>query len=488
MDSTFKALHRNIAEWLAGPAGALIFHVLLLLALIFWVDFTPRKDPVESMDFEYIAQEAPPLEQELTPLDPPPAEVSEVEPAIMPPEIPPDLSAPPEAMDFTRPDPALRPDLEVPEIVTPIFISGVVPGALKERMGADAHKQSGLRYGGSGWEYAEVSVSRALEWLRLNQNADGSWGTHDCEAMAGLGLLTFLAHGETTTSEKYAQTVSRAIRYLVARQNDKGEFAKTDTTAGTYSQAICVYALSEAYGMTRIHSLKAVMERGVQVLIQGQQPAGGFDYKFAQGDRRDTSLGGWCCQALKAAFIAGAENPGLHATMELAVADMKSVQKPDDGSFYYSKTGASHATPGITAVAVLSMQLLGHETDPAVARGLDFLDGAACNWREPPEWPMYAWYYISQAKFHRGGAAWTRWNAQFAPQFIRNQNPDGSWTSAGLGLKTGTTGRENMHPVYATTLAALTLQVYYRNLPTYKPIPLQKPDQTSADDVKVRIL
>ena len=488
MDSSIKALHRNIAEWLAGPTGALVFHVLLLLALLFLVDFTPRTTPVETLDFKYIAKEAPPPDQTLTPLQPLPPAPKDLEPPITPPDVPPDLSAPPDVTDFTQSAPAIQPDFGVPDIKSPIFISGIMPGSLKDRIGADAHKQSGQRYYGPGWEYAEDSVRRALEWLRINQNQDGSWGTHDCEAMAGLGLLTFLAHGETTTSEQYAQTVVRAIRYLVARQNDRGEFCRTDTTAGTYGQAICVYAVSEAYGMTRIPSLKPAMEKGVQLLIDGQQAAGGFDYKFAQGDRRDTSLGGWCCQAMKAAFIAGAENATLHEAMELAVADMKSVQKPDDGSFYYSKIGASHATHSITAVAVLSMQLLGHAADREVARGLDFLGSAGCNWKNPPEWPMYAWYYISQAKFHEGGAAWSRWNNQFAPQLIRNQNPDGSWNSAGLGMREGVTGRENMHPAYATTLAALTLQVYYRNLPTYKPIQLQKPDQKSADDVKVQIL
>ncbi|HPT17538.1 MAG TPA: hypothetical protein PK388_09675, partial [Kiritimatiellia bacterium] len=200
------------------------------------------------------------------------------------------------------------------------------------------------------------------------------------------------------------------------------------------------------------------------------------------------SLGGWCCQAMKAAYIAGAENQGLHEAMEKAIQDMKSVQKADDGSFYYSKVGASHTTHSIAGVAVLSMQLLGHANDSETQKGVDFLNGATCKWQNPPEWPMYAWYYISQTKFHKGGATWTAWNNQFAPEFIRNQSPDGHWDSPGLGLKEGVSGRENMHPVYATTLAALTLQVYYRFLPTYKPIEVEQIDQKSADDVSVEIL
>ncbi len=487
MDASIKALHKNFMEWIAGPTGSITIHVLLILALVFLVDLTV-KEPQKEIEVQMIEVDEQQLDELLEELKPP-EELPDMVETITPPDVNMDMTPPPDVQDFAAaPVMDTVTELDIAsDAISPIIMKNLAPGAMANRSGGGRAAAIGA-YGGQWGQYAEAAVLRALEWLRINQNKDGSWGTHDKEAMAGLGILTFLAHGETTASEKYGPTVERAIRYLVAKQNEKGEFAKTDTTAGTYSQAICVYALSEAYGMTRIPSLKSVMEKGVQMLIDGQQAKGGYDYKFAKGDRRDTSLGGWCCQAMKAAYIAGAENAKLHDAMELAVQDMKSVQKADDGSFYYSYIGRSHSTHSITAVAVLSMQLLGHGEDSETKRGMDFLGGATCNWKSPPEWPMYAWYYISQTKFHKGGATWTGWNAQFAPQFIRNQNADGSWSSAGLGLKEGTTGRENMHPVYATTLAALTLQVYYRFLPTYQPIQVEKPDQTSTDDVQIQIL
>ena len=486
MDATIKALHKNITEWLAGPTGAVILHLSLVLALLFLVDFTPEPPPPPAPVVTYVKLDPPDFDPVPPDLIPPP-DFSTLPPEVRPADI--DIAPPvePEITNITPPDPTLSAQLpEIPQVPSTLVIQNLAAGPNKDRIGEENRRKAGEIYG-KGWaQFAEASVQRALEWLRIHQNADGSWGTNDKEAMAGLGLLTFLAHGETTASEKYGETVKKAIQYLAARQNEAGEFAKTDTTAGTYAQAICVYALSEAYGMTRILELKPVMEKGVAVLIEGQQTGGGFDYRFEKSARRDTSLGGWCSQALKAAFIAGADHPRLKTAMDLAVADMKSVQK-EDGSFYYSNL-SSHSTHGITAVAVLSMQLLGHEPEKAaVQNGLDYLRSAECDWRNPPDWPMYAWYYISQTKFHQGGGSWERWNNQFAPQFIRNQNPDGSWTSAGLALEQGATGRENMHPVYATTLAALTLQVYYRCLPTYKPIEEQA-GQKPADEVKIDIL
>ena len=485
MDASIKALHKNVMEWMAGPTGSIVIHVALILALLFLVDLSVKEKDQE-IEVQMVEVDEQKLDELLEDIKPP-EELPDLT-EMTPPEVDIDMTPPPDVQDFTAAPIQDTVELEIAtDAISPIIMKGLAPGQMSNRSGAGRAAAIG-KYGGNWGQYAEAAVLRALEWLRINQNQDGSWSTHDKEAMTGLGILTYLAHGETTASEKYGQTVERAIRFLVARQNEKGEFAKADTTAGTYSQAICVYALSEAYGMTRIPSLKSVMEKGVQVLIDGQQAKGGYDYKFAKADRRDTSLGGWCCQAMKAAYIAGAENPNLHEAMEKAVQDMKSVQKADDGAFYYSYIGKSHSTYSITAVAVLSLQLLGHAEDKETRAGLSYLGGADCKWENPPEWPMYAWYYIAQTKFHQGGANWTSWNNQFAPQFIRNQNPDGSWKSAGLNLKAGTTGREDMHPVYATTLAALTLQVYYRFLPTYQPIQAEKVDQKSDNDVTIEIL
>ncbi|MDR0993938.1 MAG: terpene cyclase/mutase family protein [Verrucomicrobiota bacterium] len=487
MDVSIKALHKNIMEWMAGPVGTILLHALVIFAALFLVDMTIKeKEPeIEVQIVELDTQQLDELLEDLKP----PEDLPELVDTITPPDVNIDMMPPPDIQDFAA-APVMDSVAELniaSDAFSPIIMKNLAPGNMVNRSG-DGRSAAIAGYGGQWGELAEAAVLRALEWLRLNQNPDGSWGKNDREAMAGLGILTFLAHGETTTSEKYGPTVERAIRYLVARQNDKGHFDNVETTSGTYSQAICVYALSEAYGMTRIPSLKSVMQKGVQVLIDGQQPKGGYDYKFAKGSRRDTSLGGWCAQAMKAAYIAGAENQKLKEAMDKAVEDMKSAQREDNGSFYYTDRG-SHSTHSMCAVALLSLQLLGYGTDPAARRGQGFLDSATCNWKSPPEWPMYAWYYISQAKFHQGGGTWKSWNNQFAPQFIRNQNKDGSWDSPGVAaFEKGRTGRENYHPVYATTLAALTLQVYYRFLPTYQPIEIQVIDQKSSDDVKIEIL
>ena len=471
---------QSVRDHLWGPTGTIVVHVLLLLMLIRLVSYTPlQKEP----EYEVLV-----LEQQNTRLDPL-EELPEWDP---PPEATPEITVPPEAFA----EPAQPPDMEPSAASEPpldigsldiinnvqgvLIMDKLAPGRTDKvrRDALDAHS------GGMG-RYTEASVVRALEWLKAHQAPDGSWGPNK-PAMTGLALLTFLAHGETTSSEPYGQTVEKAIRFMVSQQDEGGRYC-TINQPGSYAHAIAAYAVSEAYGMTRIPSLKPVMEKSIQVILDGQQSGGGWDYDYKKTARRDTSVAGWQVQALKAAWIAGAENKGLHDAIEKAAADIKSAQDAESGRFFYTD-GKSHKTDGITAVAVLSLQLAGHGTTREVRAGLDAISSTRCDWDKPPDWPLYAWYYITQAKFHQGGNSWTRWNNQFARAFVRNQNEDGSWTSP--GAKSDNTHGNEVHlgPVYSTTLAALTLQVYYRHLPTYKSLAVAPAETPGAQDLKVEVL
>ncbi|MDY0148975.1 MAG: terpene cyclase/mutase family protein [Kiritimatiellia bacterium] len=494
MDTSLRSLYKNVFEWLAGPTGSVILHAALIVALLFFVNLATKEETteIEVQVIEVDEQELDDLIEDLKP----PEELPDLVDTITPPDVDMDMTPPPDIQDFAA-APVMDSVAELDiasDALSPIIMKNLAPGSMSNRSGGGRQAAIG-KYGGDWGKYAEAAVLRALEWLRINQNPDGSWGTNDTEAYAGLAILTYLAHGETTASDKYGPTVEKAIRYLVARQNKKGEFVKTTGAGGVYGHAICSYAISEAYGMTRIPSLKPVMERAIQVLIDGQKPHGGYVmYTFGKGDnsRWDVSLTGFCAQALKAAFIAGADNPKLKATMDNVVQFYKDKQK-EDGSFPYSASNPGRQ-PNMTGVGVLSLQLLGHSTDTSTRQGLQYLRGATASWSKPPQAPIYSWYYVTQAKFHQGGTDWKSWNNKVAPTLIKNQNEDGSWLSPGLALTgDGVTreyrGRDEINSkVYATTLAALSLQVYYRFLPTYQPIKDEVIDQTSDDDIQIEIL
>jgi hypothetical protein len=76
----------------------------------------------------------------------------------------------------------------------------------------------------------------------------------------------------------------------------------------------------------------------------------------------------------------------------------------------------------------------------------------------------YFWYYGTLAIFQRQGDDWRRWNAALQQELLGRQRWDGplagSWDADDVFGGYG--GR-----VYSTSLAALSLEVYYRYLPTH---------------------
>jgi hypothetical protein len=355
---------------------------------------------------------------------------------------------------------------------SPLIMSGLFAGR-----SANGRSRNLKRYGGKHGEATEKAVLRALEWLRKNQKPDGSWKSDRPVGITGLGLLTFLAHGETPSSEKYGVTVEKAMKYLVDKQDDKGYF---DTSGHMYTHGIATYAISEAYALTQIPSLKPALESGIAVIVEGMNikkvakkgslrpvvgvdtpsgkiSAGSWNYKYS-GDRWDLSFAGWQVQALKAAKLAGSKNEKLKQTLDIATNGVKHWQNENTGKFGYASVGSG--SRAMTSVGTLCLQLLGHGKSPEVQKGMTVLEPATCDFEKAGGRAFYDWYYLTQAKFHSGGDVFKQWNNRFAPAYVEAQEADGHWTSA--------QGKVTHGKAYSTTLAALTLMVYYRNLPTFQ--------------------
>jgi hypothetical protein len=484
-----KILRKRILEHLLGPFGSILFHVLVVILALKFLGMV-GEEKTASIQVQILEPDAIDLEEfekELEQMD----DLQEITDMVAPPDQSIDVNAPPDVSTDVAPAEDMSMDLADLNVISDAKSPLVMRGLYEGRSASGRSKMLG---GAGRWaKDVESSVNKALEWLKNNQADDGSWGPNNREAMTGLAILTFLANGETPASEKYGPAVEKGIKYLVMlqEQNGSGKFAAWNPGGEggmqeAYAHGIATYAISEAYGLTRIPSLKKVMEDAVALIMSGQQPGGSWDYGYRKTSRRDASVAGWQVQALKAALIAGASNSGLKDSIHLAVEEMKKSQNSETGMFPYSELDRGKLS--ITAVSVLCLEMAGMGRDPAVKRGLQALKDADINWQKPMDWPMYSWYYITQAKFHAGGGDWESWNQKFAREIVRNQNEDGSWTSAGQYLAEDDHGKEVNHgQVYSTTLAALTLQVYYRFLPSYKPVEIEE-EVKSKDDVVIEIM
>jgi hypothetical protein len=306
----------------------------------------------------------------------------------------------------------------------------------------------------------EPAVLKALQWLKAHQRPDGAWDGTDRAAMTGLALLTFLAHGETPGSSEFGDPVKRAISYLLDSQQADGSFSKN-----VYAHAIAMTAIGEASAMTRIMVLGEATDRGLVVILRGQQDSGGYDYGYGKGGRSDTSVTGWQLQAMKSAVLAGRTDARLTPAIRRGIDFLKSQAWAGDGSgFVYASTPGQPTGSGgtwtMTAVGSLCLSLLGHQEQGGLIRqGLKRLALSYPPWEAVDQKkPVYGWYYATQAKFHAGGREWAEWNRHFARDLMISQKDDGHWEGG---------DHDNGSHVYTTTLCTLMLEVYYRYLPSY---------------------
>lgn len=360
------------------------------------------------------------------------------------------------------------------------FVS--LPPSMRSRCSSAERLQKLAQNGGSS--ECERAVSQSLEWLKGQQNADGSWGRANKPAMTGLVLLCYLGRCETPESPFYGDNVMKGIMYLIelSQKNQYGAFTEDFAgNAGAYEHGIATYALGEMYTLARLGSkslpgMREAFEKGVELIIKCQngkdagRAEGSWDYytkNIAEGNptsrREDLSVAGWQYQALKAAKNTSLKISGLNSAMDKTVDYIERLQTKD-GGFGKEKRDEHYNQYSLTGAGVLGLQTLGKANKKStIGKGIKFLRDFLTS--EPLDWNkncnLYCWYYYTQAFFQQGGDDWKFYNEQILPQLLANQNPDGSWKTERANWESGGT-RNNA--IYRQALCTLQLEVYYRYL------------------------
>jgi hypothetical protein len=376
---------------------------------------------------------------------------------------------------------------------------------LLERAGTKRFLEAG------GSQESEAAVQLGLQWLAAQQQADGrwraetpgqSWSPYNDLGATGFALLPFLARGETHKGSEnintYTKQVERGLRFLVAQQKADGDLRGAEN--GMYNHAVAAIALCEAFGMSADPTLKVPSQRAIDFIVKTQKKDGGWRYGPSPEEWpiSDLSCTSWVLMALKSGQLAGAVIPA--ETVENASKFLKSVQRADGGYNYWARLGTEE-TEGITqpipttmtAVGIVCRQYLqdlsGAGADPrspGIMRGIDLLmknpprlipavevvnKTPQGNYGDSPNYTnYYYWYYATYALLQTGGDAWRQWNPAMRDLLVSLQdkgdkNPalKGSWDPVGSQWMkpAGRTG--------VTSLALLTLEVYYRHLPLNRP-------------------
>jgi hypothetical protein len=333
-----------------------------------------------------------------------------------------------------------------------------------------------------GTPQSETAVDRGVAWLAKVQEPDGRWTyisesgkraaksairEHDM-ALTGLATLTFLAADHSPAKDgPYRQTVARAITWLIAQQGADGDLRGArefrgggSIKANFYDHAIATMALAEAALMTGDKRTADAAKAGARFICANQNIRTG-GWRYLPSESGDTSVFGWQILALHDCEQLGFDIPPQVRDRAIHYLTLVSSGTTRTLAGYLPGEGP---TPVMSAEALLCRVLLGQPLDAAGVREVtEFLT------RDLPQSgkiDMYYWYYasLSLAQMQANPQvreAWDRWNTRCRDTLIATQSRDGDRAGSWSDPRWGEYGGR----VFATSLATLTLEVYYRYLP-----------------------
>ncbi len=351
-------------------------------------------------------------------------------------------------------------------------------------------------YGGT--PESEAAVMRGLKWLAAHQQPDGSWPLDeydrdiqgcDCKTdfekeidekseTAGtcFGILPFLGAGVTHNRAPknppelagYQDVVEKGLIYLARNQDMKEGKTKGYLGGNTYAHALGTIAFCEAYGLSGDETARINAQLALKYLLDGQHEKGG-GWRYSPGTSGDMSVTGWVFLAIRSAQLAGIEVRRLPLTKAGRFVDSCAVGPAEakDSRYSYTPGPGQPEKLSMTAAGLLTRQYLGWRNDePDLLAGCEYLMQHL-----PPEsgsnlGSIYTNYYATQVLHHMEGPNFDLWNYRMREHLIRTQEKTGhkagSWNAQGTdyGARAGR--------MYATAMALMTLQVYYRHLPMYR--------------------
>lgn len=322
----------------------------------------------------------------------------------------------------------------------------------------------------------EDAVVKGLNWLKANQNPDGSWGKCHKIAMTGFTLLAYFGHCETPTSQEFGESIIKGIIYLInIGIKNHGRLIDPDgSTICCYEHAIGTYALGEAITFCKDLDLVVPLARettrqAANYIMSVQNFRGSWDYDYNKfKNQGDPSISGWQVQALKACRNVPIRHDILASVIDKALHYINSCQG-EAGGFGYSGPSNGSGYQTLTGVGMLCNQIWAREESPEVRKAADHIYLNSKFDYNASDSNLYSHYYESQAMMQIGGRYWDKYNQMFRDNLLENQNSNGSWNSP-PDQRGGSVGRELYvgdsvgATVYRTALCILMLEVYYRNL------------------------
>ncbi len=312
---------------------------------------------------------------------------------------------------------------------------------------------------------AQQAIDGSLAYLARHQNQDGCFGSvqyHGNVAITSLAALAMMAGGYQPGRGPYGEAVNRALRYVLDQDtNGKGYLlSRAGTSHGPmYGHGFGLLFLAEVHGMVRDRQLRErlreTIKRGVKLLVDCQNPEGGWRY---QPGSRDADVSVTICQimALRAARNAGFAVP--KSTVDKCVTYVKHCQNHDGGFRYQQIGGPSQFAR--SAAGVVALNCAGIYKGPEIEAGLKYLmqfkpTGGFIR----PDVQLhyyYGHYYAAQAMWTAGGQYWADWFPAVRDELLNHPDHNrqlGCWAD------------HRFSNDYGTAMACIVLQIPNNYLP-----------------------
>lgn len=337
--------------------------------------------------------------------------------------------------------------------------------------GRQAYKRPELlaKYGGDA--STERAVSQGLKWLEHSQESDGSWnpekygGVKDYTVgLTALSLLTYLNDGSNSKSGSHQKVIAAGIKYLLANQQANGLFGPSYLGGKPinymYNHGIAALSVLENYCATQDKEDESSVRKAVYFILASQNPEGGWGYQSHNGVN-DTSVTVWQITALRVARAL--EIKGVAESIKKASHWLASVTNEAGQVGYRKINNYPNGHNALTAAGMFAQLFIGWDKEDAlIEKQAKLLTNTLPKMHptgEELDNDFYYWYFGTLAMKEVGGESWKTWNKHLKETLVKAQIPNskvgGSWEPVDRWSTHG--GR-----LYTTSMAILTLQVYYR--------------------------
>jgi len=286
---------------------------------------------------------------------------------------------------------------------------------------------------------------------KLNEGYHGEDGEH--VGVTALSCMALMASGNLPDRGEHSKAVAKGLDFVLRSSRPEDGYITSNGTR-MYEHAFATLFLSHAYGMTQRDDARQKLKRAVTLLVQAQNPEGGWRYQPQPVDA-DLSVTVSTLQALRAARAVGIAVPVT--TIERAAKYVNDCWTPYGYKYQSSATYMNNDTRvsyALTAAGVVSLHSSGHygekQLQPAIRRLANYGELAWGRYHY-----FYGHYYGCQALYVHGGEAWEGYYPLLKAEILRNQRLDGSWV-------------DDVGVTYATAMACLLLALPTEAFPIFQ--------------------